>query len=444
MPGDRGSTAVERQCFSCNAELSEPFVSCCECLNLATCLSCFSAGREGGGHESNHRYKIIRNDFLLFDQDWKASDELSLLDKLTEFGPSHWTEIAKHLNKMAAECERHYSANYLDVSADSPLPRPASPDQLYRPLPLTFKSGIHDPPRPLPNTSYARDWAGYCAARGDFQTEIYQNAELDVASISQIRTDDWGDDEDWRLCDSLDTCIVEIYNEKLRQRARKKRIICEHGLINIHRHLANRLRYDSTLSNRLCERLSPFAQLLRFDDFTALFEGLHCQAELRQKILTLHKYRMLGLRTFRAAHVYTQLQMQRDRNFKSLKQYAANLSSSMPIPLAIVQASCSPAAPAGPVVMLPLVPVRRSAPPLDIVGLPGYDKLNDGERQLCSMSRLVPESYLEFKNLLIVECRSRKGIRLAQARSLIKIDVNKTRKIFDFLLDEKLIYLPSN
>jgi transcriptional adapter 2-alpha len=62
---------------------------------------------------------------------------------------------------------------------------------------------------------------------------------------------------------------------------------------------------------------------------------------------------------------------------------------------------------------------------------------------LCSVSRLVPESYMEFRNILIAECRNRKGIRLAQARTLIKIDVNKTRKIFDFLLEEKLIYFPA-
>jgi len=59
--------------------------------------------------------------------------------------------------------------------------------------------------------------------------------------------------------------------------------------------------------------------------------------------------------------------------------------------------------------------------------------------QLCSRVRLVPESYLEFKDTLINECNKLGYLQLAQARTLIRIDVNKTRKIYDFLLSEHLI-----
>ena len=37
------------------------------------------------------------------------------------------------------------------------------------------------------------------------------------------------------------------------------------------------------------------------------------------------------------------------------------------------------------------------------------------------------------------ECRKLGHLRLAQARCMIKIDVNKTRKIYDFLVEEGLI-----
>ena len=59
--------------------------------------------------------------------------------------------------------------------------------------------------------------------------------------------------------------------------------------------------------------------------------------------------------------------------------------------------------------------------------------------QLCSGVRLVPESYNEFKKILISECRKFGTLKLAQARTLIKIDVNKTRKIYDFLVTEGFI-----
>jgi len=64
--------------------------------------------------------------------------------------------------------------------------------------------------------------------------------------------------------------------------------------------------------------------------------------------------------------------------------------------------------------------------------------------QLCSQVRLVPESFLEFKNILINECNKVGHLRLAQARALVKIDVNKTRKIYDFLVSERVITANKN
>lgn len=55
------------------------------------------------------------------------------------------------------------------------------------------------------------------------------------------------------------------------------------------------------------------------------------------------------------------------------------------------------------------------------------------------MVRLVPGAYLEYKSALLNECNKQGGLRLAQARALIKIDVNKTRKIYDFLIREGYI-----
>lgn len=52
---------------------------------------------------------------------------------------------------------------------------------------------------------------------------------------------------------------------------------------------------------------------------------------------------------------------------------------------------------------------------------------------------MVPGAYLEYKQALLNECRRQGGLRLAQARALIKIDVNKTRKIYDFLIKEGYI-----
>ena len=454
-----------QQCFACSILLTtQTYIVCDECPS-SVCLACFAKGREGNGiHSSNHRYRIFRDDITIF-EDWTVRDELSLLDILTELGPSNWLEVSRRLkvsgsdtsSPSATECERHYTHSYLEYP-HAALPRPHSPEQLYRPLPMPYKWGTHEPPRPIPGSTYHRDMAGYCPARGDFHTEVFNNAELDVSSIDfdslnkedeeeqeeeEIRRgeDVIDKEEEAELMEALSFGVVQVYNDKLKERCRRKRIIQEHGLINMRRHMATRYRYDAALTHRVCERLSPIAQLFKFQDYWKFMEGLHAHAELKQRIRQLQKYRHLGITTMAGVELHTQLQLERDKRQKQLKQFAANLHSAFPhmqqpvLMAAVVDPSSGITTPL-------VVNQRRSAPPLDIVGLPGYDNLNEGERQLCSVSRLVPASYIEFRNILIAECRQRHGIRLAQARTLIKIDVNKTRKIFDYLLEEKLIHLP--
>lgn len=72
--------------------------------------------------------------------------------------------------------------------------------------------------------------------------------------------------------------------------------------------------------------------------------------------------------------------------------------------------------------------------------LQSFKQLNESEVTLCSSNRILPNLYLKFKNLLITECEKSRGLKLSQARSLLKIDVNKTRKIYDHLIDAGLIW----
>lgn len=110
------------------------------------------------------------------------------------------------------------------------------------------------------------------------------------------------------------------------------------------------------------------------------------------------------------------------------------------------------------------LPVKRKSTPLNIigspkfrlhirlrsmthlfysfVGLPNYDKLNEDERQLCSNIRIIPDAYFAYKKNLTAENAKIGYLRLADARRLVKIDVNKTRVLYDFLLDHGFINKP--
>lgn len=82
---------------------------------------------------------------------------------------------------------------------------------------------------------------------------------------------------------------------------------------------------------------------------------------------------------------------------------------------------------------------RPSFAPLDILGMPEYENLSIKERDLCSNVRLSPSLYFELKNLLVAENKKMGHLKLQTARRLLKIDVNKTRKLFDFLVEEGFI-----
>ena len=70
----------------------------------------------------------------------------------------------------------------------------------------------------------------------------------------------------------------------------------------------------------------------------------------------------------------------------------------------------------------------------DISRLSGVERLSPEERELCTTCRLHPEALLGYMTQLESEGQRCGQLRLADARRLLKIDVNKTRKIFNHLV----------
>lgn len=77
------------------------------------------------------------------------------------------------------------------------------------------------------------------------------------------------------------------------------------------------------------------------------------------------------------------------------------------------------------------------------LGLTNYEKLSEDEQELCSLIRVIPEKYIMYKKLLTAENSKLGYLRLADARKLIKIDVNKTRVMYDFFFEHGFINKPS-
>ena len=186
------------------------------------------------------------------------------------------------------------------------------------------------------------------------------------------------------------------------------------------------------ISSHKYEHVFKVGRVLCSLDFDFILEGLEHELEIRQQILRLQEFRHNGLEHSLAAAFYTKLKSQREQELiERPKETILDFVRSAKTRTRHLRAN-----------PLMTMTTRRSAGPLDILGLPCYDKLTEDERDLCSESRVLPEVFLDVRKVLVEECKKSNGLRLADARPLVKIDVNKTRKLYDFLLKKELIHPP--
>ncbi|XP_046742798.1 transcriptional adapter 2-alpha-like isoform X1 [Diprion similis] len=427
-------------CCVCKSTLCEPYIKCAECLNIEICPNCFSNGAEIEGHKNNHNYIIIKNEFpLIPGSNWSAREELELLDVLQECGFGNWDDISRRLqNKSPDDCRKHYLHNFIDNQNLPGLPYIKETEiSLFgsEAVPYLYKlQDLEDPPRFACNTINYKLLAGYNAARSDFEVNFDNYAEL---LVSDLKYDEFCPaDKHFELGKNLQVAIVNAYNHRLKERQRRRKIVRNHGLISFRRTMSWLQRYESTLTRPLIERLLTLMQLVSGMDFDYIIEGLHHAGELRNYIRKLFEFRQNGITRFHSVPMFQKLAKLRAEHEKERKQYLSNTEYCWQTVLPGCVVKTTPHVAAN-------VPQRKAPPPLVIQGLPGYDRLTPAERDLCSNARVIPESYFDFKNLLITENKKCGSLRLAQARVLLKIDVNKTRKIYDFLAEEGYINKPA-
>uniref|UniRef100_A0A8C3DXS6 Transcriptional adapter n=1 Tax=Corvus moneduloides TaxID=1196302 RepID=A0A8C3DXS6_CORMO len=396
-------------CRGCSSYLTEPYVKCAECgpPPFLLCLQCFTRGFEYKKHQSDHTYEIMTSDFPVLDPNWTAQEEMSLLEAVMDCGFGNWQDVANQMcTKSKEECEKHYMKHFINnpLFASTLLNLKQAEEAQHNETAIPFQSA-DDPPRPTFDSLLSRDMAGYMPARADFEFDNY--AEWDLRDIDFVEDDS----------DILHgKCHISV-----------PRIIRDHGLINLRKFQILERRYPKEVQD-LYETMRRFARILGPVEHDKFIESHALEFELRREIKRLQEYRAAGITNFCSARTYDHLKKSRDEErlkrtmLSEVLQYIQDSSASLPQGRFLSR-------PTG----------RRSAPPLNLTGLPGTEKLNEKEKELCQMVRLVPGAYLEYKAALVNECNKQGGLRLAQARALIKIDVNKTRKIYDFLIREGYI-----
>ncbi|KYN40632.1 Transcriptional adapter 2-alpha [Trachymyrmex septentrionalis] len=424
--------ASDQICRVCRSSLVEPYIRCAMCINVEICPLCFAKGCEIDEHKNDHNYVIIKNEFPLIEgSNWTAKQELELLRVLQQCGFGNWIDVGRRMHrKSATECKMHYLQHYIDNQTLPNLPKiEENKTSLFgcEPIPYMHKlQDLEEPPRFASNTSNSRLLAGYNAARSDFEVNFDNHAE---SLISELEFNDFqpGDDT-YELGQALQAAMVQAYNNRLKERKRRHRIIRQHGLIALRKVISSIQRYENTITRPLAERLLIFMQLVDGIKFDFLMEGLHRVGELKNHINKLLEFRQNGLKHFHSVPMFQKLSKLRQEYERERKQYLNNPEYNWRNVLPDNVVSCNS----------PILgnTQRKTAPPLAIKGLPGYEKLNVDEKELCSVVRVMPANYLDFKHLLITESKKNGYLRLAHARILLKIDVNKTRKIYDFLVEK--------
>jgi len=430
-----GEKVSKEGCMNCFKELGDRYIQCHECI-CVLCCDCFAKGTELRDHKSDHSFSVVRQDLSVLAKNWTAVQELQLLDSVLQFGYGNWAEIARTVaGKNEIECKEHFEDVYVEGGTEMEgwsyqADRPAIGSSTGRAIPMFAPKD--DPPRLVLGSNAHRDLANYNPARADFGQEMDDRAEVDVAKVSEevllMPTD--GDD----LIPKLEWTVLEIYNSRLKQRNRRKRLIKEHSLLHRGKLARAASRYSHLAdSGWNYEKFLKFSQILCAWDLDYLLESLSHEASLRRRTLRLQKLRGAGLRLLGSASVYTKLCGVREEQAKQLSsgnvrewihtrgatQFVRDAQLGMVVPTTSA----------------------RARVPLDIVGLPGYEKTTEAEREICSELRVLPATFLEIKQVLTGECTRLGGLRLADARPLVKIDVNKTRKIYDFLVAQGLIWL---
>lgn len=324
---------------------------------------------------------------------WSLAQDIALLETVEQHGLHSWDEVARILQPKFSKAspqqleERfQWICERLSTHATEPSLTLCINANVF-----PFLTPLDQPPRPPPpppsTATSARYLAGYNPARGDFSSLPEPTLELLLTNLAVPESD---------LEEELQCTLVRAYNHRLKQRLRKLSLVKEHGLL--------------TRRSRLPPPWHRFSSFHCALDLAFLIQGVEAERQLRARVLRLQQLRSCGVTLLAAAPLFKTLEKRRGEHAAALKEEEGG---------------------------------RKGVLPLDIVGMPEYEKLSEPERSLCTELRLLPSVFAELRAKLQEESSLKGGLLLAEAREALRIDVNKTRRVFDLLVAEGVIQVRS-
>jgi transcriptional adapter 2-alpha len=467
-------------------------------------VPCFANGASSNAHQpATHPYRVIeQNSFPIFDRDWGADEELLLLEGAEIYGLGSWADIADHIGgyRTKDEVRDHYLKVYVE-SPNFPLPERCSPNDMELANEISREEfqarkkrrieerreaaknapALQPKTKPTASVPACHEIQGYMPGRLEFETEYANEAEEAV----QLMQFDPGDGINPRTGElepemELKLTVMDIYNNRLTQRAERKKVIFEHNLLD-YRENTKIEKKRSKEERDLLNKAKPFARMMNRVDFEQFCQGLIDELNLRQAIYQLQEWRRHGIGDLRSGEKYEQEKVLRAQKFTPLgsmdrERLATSQRSKQqqpPEPPSGAALLVAPELPpqfrpsAGPdgVVKAETVikteqpngtvvvangtgptPAKHQYVPPPIPGVqplvltqdnaPDLHLLTPEEVKLCETLRLQPKPYLMIKEQILKEAVKGDGsLKKKQAKEICRLDSQKGGRIFDFMVN---------
>lgn len=295
-----------------------------------------------------------------------------------------------------------------------------------------------------------------------------KDKDKDAGDGEADRAADWDEDP---VDLQLKLMVIEIYNERLDRRMRRKKFIFERNLVDYKRNQAAERRRVKE-ERELLSRTKHFAQMQTALDYEDFLNGLCYEEALLRAAAQLQHYRKMGILTLDDAANYEREKAERARRAAGIAEgglaafpaagatgraradvaRGRQRETSTPQPVDDLPAAAAASTPGGGAVAAggkdgttkkdkdkkdkdkdePKTP-RKPPQPLNLASAPSLHLLTASEAQLCSTLRILPQPFLVIKSTLIGAFLARGGkLSRRECRTLVKIDVNKLGKVWDF------------
>ncbi|CAG8567492.1 2285_t:CDS:10 [Ambispora gerdemannii] len=467
------------RCKNCQAMIGNTVrINCAECPQFDLCVTCFCAGKEVEDHKNFHKYRVMDQfTFPIFTPDWCADEEELLIEGAQTHGLGNWGDIAAYVgSRTKEECERHYLDVYLNAKNFIPSMEKKFENVDERDMRERKRrrmESIQQLP-PIKAKTHAKslpanhEIQGYMPKRKEFETEIDNDAEQLIKELEFDNDMPKGEVE-------LKLSMLKIYNKKLDRRTEKKRLIFEHGLVDFKKKalpfeknekksvtsaatvastvaaVSTSLMTVTAIGDKVLQdkerqfhsKLKVFAKLMNKSDHEKFVDGMLNEFRIRDEILKLQEWRRHGITTIKEGEKYQLNKLQEQEATRdpptriiigaSSDRLAAQYAARIP-PVRIDKHHANNSN--NNINPNNLRQMRKQSSPIDLDNAEGVHMLTSAERTLCSHLRIFPKPYMVIKEIILKEY-ARRDFRLKrrEARELIKIDVNKTSRIYDFFVE---------